>query len=76
MTFQAMFLDPLYDTDFSDHEGKDFTQADQERLDCALRQTPARFVLVIKNTDFIHSLYCDDFNILSFNNQYIQCKKP
>lgn len=65
-----MFLDPPYDTDFSDYEGKDFTQADQERLAAALRKTPAQFVLVIKNTDFIFSLYEHDFNILSFDNQY------
>ena len=65
-----MFLDPPYDTDFSDYEGKDFTQADQERLANALKKTPAQFVLVIKNTDFINSLYCNNFNILSFDNQY------
>ncbi|MDE6731977.1 MAG: DNA adenine methylase [Oscillospiraceae bacterium] len=65
-----IFLDPPYDTDFSDYEGKDFTQADQERLAGVLKKTPAQFVLVIKNTDFIHSLYCDDFSIFSFDNQY------
>lgn len=65
-----IFLDPPYDTDFSDYEGKDFTQADQERLAEVLRKTPAQFVLVIKNTDFIYSLYSDDFTILSFDNQY------
>jgi DNA adenine methylase len=27
-----MFLDPPYDTDFSDYEGKDFSRMDQERL--------------------------------------------
>jgi DNA adenine methylase len=65
-----MFLDPPYDTDFSDYEGKDFTKFDQERLAYALRQTAARFLLVIKNTDFIHSLYENHFNILSFDKQY------
>ena len=65
-----MFLDPPYDTDFSDYEGKDFTQADQERLAYSLRKTPAKFVLVIKNTDFIQSLYKNGFNIISFDNQY------
>lgn len=65
-----MFLDPPYDTDFSDYEGKDFTQADQERLAHALKKTSAQFVLVIKNTDFINSLYSKDFTILSFDNQY------
>ncbi len=65
-----MFLDPPYDTDFSDYEGKDFTSNDQERLAHELKNTLARFMLVIKNTDFIHSLYKDDFNVLSFDNQY------
>lgn len=65
-----IFLDPPYDTDFSDYEGKDFTQDDQARLANVLKKTPAQFVLVIKNTDFIYSLYCDDFNMLSFDNQY------
>lgn len=65
-----MFLDPPYDTDFSDYEGKDFTKTDQERLASALKKTPAKFILVIKNTDFISSLYSDSFNILAFDNQY------
>lgn len=65
-----MFLDPPYDTDFSDYEGKDFTKHDQERLADALKHTPAKFILVIKNTEFINSLYEKDFNILSFDKQY------
>lgn len=65
-----MFLDPPYDTDFSDYEGRDFTKSDQERLANFLLKTAAQFILVIKNTDFIYSLYKDKFNILSFDNQY------
>lgn len=65
-----VFLDPPYDTDFSDYEGKDFTKCDQERLAYILKKTLAKFVLVIKNTDFISSLYEKDFNILSFDKQY------
>lgn len=65
-----MFLDPPYDTDFSDYEGKDFTKKDQERLANALKRTEARFILVIKNTDFIYGLYEKDFNILCFDKQY------
>lgn len=65
-----MFLDPPYDTDFSDYEGKDFTKFDQERLAYNLRKTAAKFLLVIKNTDFIHKLYEKDFNIVSFDKQY------
>lgn len=65
-----IFLDPPYDTDFSDYEGKDFTKFDQERLSYVLRNTLAKFILVIKNTEFISSLYEKDFNILSFDKQY------
>ncbi|MCM1181795.1 MAG: DNA adenine methylase [Roseburia sp.] len=65
-----MFLDPPYDTDFSDYEGRDFTKRDQERLARVLTETAAQFILVIKNTDFIYSLYKDKFNILSFDNRY------
>ena len=65
-----MFLDPPYDTDFSDYEGKAFTKKDQERLANALKRTQAKFILVIKNTDFIYGLYEKDFNILSFDKQY------
>lgn len=65
-----MFLDPPYDSDFSDYEGKDFTLDDQKRLAHELENTPAKFILVIKNTDFIYELYKDNFNILSFDNKY------
>ena len=65
-----VFLDPPYDTDFSDYEGKDFTRFDQERLADTLKKTLAQFILIIKNTDFINELYKDDFNILSFDKQY------
>lgn len=65
-----MFLDPPYDTDFSDYEGKDFTKADQQRLAEVLRCTKAKFILIIKNTDFIHSLYDKYFKIFSFDKTY------
>ena len=65
-----MFLDPPYDTEFSDYEGKDFTKLDQARLAVALKHTKAKFILVIKNTEFIHSLYETDFTILTFDKQY------
>mgnify|MGYP001039490137 CR=1 FL=1 len=65
-----IFLDPPYDTEFSDYEGKSFTREDQERLANVLRRTKAMFILVIKNTEFIRDLYEKDFNILSFDNKY------
>lgn len=65
-----LFLDPPYDTDFSDYDGRTFSKFDQERLAHTLKNTLARFMLVIKNTDFIHELYEKDFNIVSFDKQY------
>ncbi|MEG2097355.1 MAG: DNA adenine methylase, partial [Pseudoflavonifractor sp.] len=65
-----IFLDPPYDTDFSDYEGRDFTRKDQERLAHVLANTPAKFILIIKSTEFICNLYGDRFRILSFDNQY------
>ncbi len=64
-----LFLDPPYDTDFSDYEGKDFTKYDQERLANSLKKTPAKFLLIIKNTEFIWNLY-KDFHIFTFDKQY------
>lgn len=52
-----IFLDPPYDTDFSDYENKVFDKSDQERLSHCLRKTDANFILIIKNTPFVYSLY-------------------
>ena len=51
------FLDPPYDTDFSDYEKKSFDKKDQERLARCLYKTKANFILIIKNTPFIYNLY-------------------
>lgn len=65
-----MFLDPPYDTDFSEYEGHPFRAEDQKRLADFLKQTKARFLLVIKNTDYIYSLYEGHFHIYTFENTY------
>jgi DNA adenine methylase len=65
-----MFLDPPYDTDFSDYEGRDFAKKDHERLALMLTETKAQFLMVIKNTEFIYRLYKDRFNIRTFENRY------
>ena len=67
-----LFLDPPYDTDFSDYEGKAFGKEDQKRLADFLKETKAQFLLVIKNTSYIYSLYSDSgFRMLSFDNRYL-----
>ena len=52
-----IFLDPPYDTDFSDYEKNSFDKKDQERLAECLYKTKANFILIIKDTPFISSLY-------------------
>lgn len=71
-----IFLDPPYDTDFSDYENKSFDKDDQIRLQKALQKTKAKFILIIKNTPFIFSLYNKGcFKINSFDNTYSYCVK-
>ena len=65
-----MFLDPPYDTEFSDYEGNAFTKLDQARLAVCLSKTKAKFLLIIKNTPFIEDLYSNGFYIRRFDKQY------
>ena len=67
-----MFLDPPYDTEFSTYDRNAFGKEDQIRLAEYLSNTKAKFMLIIKNTDFIYDLYKDrGFNIKSFDKQYL-----
>ena len=63
-------MDPPYDTEFSDYDGRSFTKDDQARLASFLRNTTAQFILIIKNTDFIYNLYKNTFQIMSFDKSY------
>ncbi len=65
-----MFLDPPYDSEFSDYEGRVFTREDHCRLAEALKRTKAKFILIIKNTDFIRTLYEGNFKILCYDKTY------
>lgn len=56
-----VFLDPPYDTTFSSYDGNAFGRDDQKRLaEYLIRECPAFFMLIIKNTDFITELYPED----------------
>lgn len=67
-----MFLDPPYDTEFSTYAKNNFDKEDQIRLSNYLKNTTAKFMLVIKNTEFIYNLYKDcGFNIKSFDKKYL-----
>ena len=61
-----IFLDPPYDTDFSSYVNNTFDKQDQERLaNYLINKCPAKFMLVIKNTEFISDLYIKSNNAWS-----------
>lgn len=68
-----IFLDPPYDTDFSDYEKKSFDKKDQERLAKCLYTSKAHFILIIKKTPFIYDLYKNKkgINVDSFEKTYL-----
>ncbi|OJV40660.1 MAG: hypothetical protein BGO29_05470 [Bacteroidales bacterium 36-12] len=67
-----IFLDPPYDTEFSTYDQNEFTQNDQIRLaNFLINETNCKWLLVIKNTDFIHKLYEREIiNIKYFDKSY------
>ncbi len=68
-----IFLDPPYDTEFSSYDQNPFGKEDQQRLaDFLINACPANFMLVIKNTPFILSLYEGyGLNIDVFDKKYM-----
>ena len=67
-----IFLDPPYDSEFSTYAQNAFTQDDQRRLaNYLLTQCEAKWMMIIKDTDFIHSLYDKQgIYIRSFDKEY------
>jgi len=67
-----MFIDPPYDTQFSEYDKNKFDKEDQIRLANYLKnECPCKFMLVIKNTDFIENLYKNsDFKIQQIDKNY------
>ena len=66
-----IFLDPPYDSEFSEYDNMSFTKDDQKRLAEILLKLDSRWMLVIKNTPFIFSLYDKQgLQIQSFDKTY------
>lgn len=66
-----IFLDPPYDTTFSNYDNNNFTKNDQIRLRDFLCDTEANWMMVIKNTPFIYSIYEEKgFNIMTYDKKY------
>ena len=68
-----VFLDPPYDSEFSTYAQNAFTKDDQERLaNYMINECRAKWMMIIKNTDFIYSLYKKDgINIRTFDKEYL-----
>ena len=54
-----IFFDPPYDTEFSTYDTNTFTLEDQKRLANCIYNLKAKFIFIIKKTDFIWDLYND-----------------
>lgn len=54
-----IFFDPPYDTEFSTYDDNSFTLEDQKRLANCIYNLKAKFIFIIKKTDFIWDLYND-----------------
>lgn len=67
-----MFLDPPYDTTFSEYDKNSFGMEDQKRLaNYLINECKCRFMLVIKETTFIRNLYeGKGLRILEENKSY------
>ena len=68
-----IFLDPPYDSEFSTYAQNAFTRDDQKRLaDYLIEECKAKWMMIIKNTDFIYSLYNKKgVNIRTFDKEYV-----
>lgn len=68
-----IFLDPPYDSEFSTYAKNQFTQQDQARLaKYLINECEANWMMVIKNTNFIYSLYNEEgIYMSSFDKKYL-----
>jgi DNA adenine methylase len=68
-----VFLDPPYDTEFSTYAKNEFSESDQARLATyLLNDCRAKWMLVIKNTQLIRSLYFErGLDIFAFDKKYL-----
>lgn len=68
-----IFLDPPYDSEFSTYAQNEFTKEDQCRLaNYLLNDCNSRWMMIIKNTDFILNLYtAHGLKIQTFDKEYL-----
>jgi DNA adenine methylase len=67
-----VFLDPPYDSDFSDYDRNSFGRRDHARLAAQMADLPCRFQLVIKSTPAVLDIYANEsWNVLAFDKKYM-----
>lgn len=68
-----VFLDPPYDSDFSEYAGNAFWSSDQERLaEYLLEKCKAKWMMIIWKTALISELYSSpEVHISTFEKQYL-----
>lgn len=66
-----VFVDPPYDSEFSEYAQNEFNFEDHIRLADVLAKTDAKVMVVIKMTEQIYKLYKErNFHIRSYNKKY------
>ena len=67
-----VFVDPPYDSEFSTYAQNEFGKDDQARLaDYLIHECQANFMIVIKNTDYIASLYREGTKTVNGRQLYV-----
>jgi len=68
-----IFLDPPYDSEFSTYAENEFNKNDQTRLaNYLINNCPAKWMMIIKSTEFICNLYNNSkLNLSSFDKKYL-----
>ncbi len=65
-----IFLDPPYDSIFSEYDNNAFTREDHKRLHDVLCKIKCKWIMAIGKTDFIDNLY-KDFEKIEYNKTYM-----
>ena len=65
-----MFLDPPYDSIFTDYDGNSFTKEDHKRLAECLKNCKCKWLMAIGKTAFINDLY-KDYHIYEYDKTYM-----
>ena len=65
-----MFLDPPYDSTFTDYDGNSFGKKEHIRLANCLKNCKCKWLIAIGKTDFIYELY-KDYNIVEYGKTYM-----